>query len=75
MKVCGAFLNSYWLLRKSILNLANKIFPDPRQLKNHKSLTQFGVFIIKEHFGQVSEKSVKSTYPINSFEAREFSQN
>ena len=33
-----------------------------------KSLAPFGALISDEHFGQVSLKSDKSTYPINSFE-------
>ena len=37
-----------------------------------KSLTSFDALISEEHFGQISLKSGKSTYPINSFEDGEF---
>ena len=39
-----------------------------------KSLTHFDVLISEEHFGQISLKSGKSTYPINSFEDGKFAQ-
>ena len=39
-----------------------------------KSLTQFDALISDDHFGQISLKSGKSTYPINSFEDGEFAQ-
>ena len=39
-----------------------------------KSLTYFDSLISEEHFGQVSLKSGKSTYPINSLEDGEFAQ-
>ena len=39
-----------------------------------KSLTHFDALISDDHFGQISLKSGKSTYPINSFEDGEFVQ-
>ena len=39
-----------------------------------KSLTHFDALISDAHFGQISLKSGKSTYPINSFEDGEFAQ-
>ena len=39
-----------------------------------KSLTHFHALISDDHFGQISLKSGKSTYPINSFEDGEFAQ-
>ena len=39
-----------------------------------KSLTQFDAFMSDDHFGQISLKSGKSTYPINSLEDGEFAQ-
>ena len=39
-----------------------------------KSLTHFDALISDDHFGQISLKSGKSTYPINSFEDGEFAQ-
>ena len=43
-KCVRLFRYSYWLLRKSILNLANRIFADLRHVRNlryRKSLTRF----------------------------------
>ena len=37
-----------------------------------KSLTNFDTLISDDHFGQISLKSGKSTYPINSFEDGQF---
>ena len=39
-----------------------------------KSLTQFDALISDDRFGQISLKSGKSTYPINSFEDGKFAQ-
>ena len=39
-----------------------------------KSLTHFGALISDQHFSQVSLRSDKSAYPINSFEQRYFTQ-
>ena len=39
-----------------------------------KSLTHFDALISEEYFGQISLKSGKSTYSINSFEDGEFAQ-
>jgi len=60
------FLYIYWLLRKSILNLANRIFADPRHVRGRKSssgefetiiikkaLIHCGALTTKEHFGQI----------------------
>ena len=54
----------------SVVNTSREKYFEFRNL----SLTHFDVFISDDHFGQISLKSGKSTYPINSFEGGEFAQ-
>ena len=41
-----------------------------KYFESRKSPTSFNALISEEHFGQISLKSGKSTYPINSFHAK-----
>ena len=45
-----------------------------KYFESRKRPTNFDALIPEEHFGQISMKSGKSTYPINSFEYGEFTQ-
>ena len=45
-----------------------------KYFESRKSPTHFDPLIAEEHFGQISLKSGKSTYLINSFEYGEFTQ-
>ena len=83
-KVCWAF--SLFVMVYEIIHPLNvgqwKIFvvlsgdntSRKKYFESHKSPTHFDVLISEEHFGQISLKSGKSTYPINSFEYGEFTQ-
>ena len=82
-KCVRLFLYSYWFVRKPILKMdINKIFvvasdvntSREKYFEFRKSLTHFDALISDDHFGQISSKSGKSTYPINSFEDGEFAQ-
>ena len=84
-KCVRGFRYSDWLHRKSILKLANwSLFAGLRYTRARKrrsirklyeeSLTPFLVLMTKEHFGQISWETIKSTHPFNSLEARIFTQ-
>ena len=45
-----------------------------KYFESRKSPTHFDALISEEHFGQISLKSGKSTYPINSFQYEEFAE-
>ena len=65
-KCVRLFRYFYRLVRKSLNGTSQEKYFDFR-----KSLVHFGALISDEHFCQVSLKSDKSIYPINTFETRE----
>jgi len=76
-KCVRLFRYFYKLLRKSLLKLDNGKFvtaftqwdvTGKKYFDFRRSLKHFGALISDEDFDQVSLKSDKSTYPINSFE-------
>ena len=48
---------------------------DEEYYEFRKSLKHFGVLMCDEHLGQISFKSDKFGYPINSFKSREYAKN